>query len=60
MKKKYLSESLEVLYDTMTGLHRLGLIDTKTVCDFDVFFSDKSRKASVKGNHDRNKKFRNS
>ncbi len=36
MKKKYQSEALEALHETATGLHRLGLIDAKTMRDFDV------------------------
>ncbi len=36
MAKKYQSEALEALHETATGLHRLGLIDTKTVRDFDA------------------------
>ena len=36
MAKKYQSEALEALHETATGLHRLRLIDTKTVRDFDA------------------------
>lgn len=36
MAKKYRSEALEALHETATGLHRLGLIDNKTMRDFDV------------------------
>jgi putative transcriptional regulator len=36
MAKKYQSEALEALHETATGLHRLGLIDTKTMRDFDA------------------------
>ena len=36
MAKKYQSEALEALHEAATGLHRLGLIDTKTVRDFDA------------------------
>ena len=36
MAKKYQSEALEALHETATGLHRLGLIDAKTMRDFDA------------------------
>jgi len=36
MAKKYQSEALEAVHETATGLHRLGLIDTKTMRDFDA------------------------
>ncbi len=36
MAKKYQSEALEALHETAAGLHRLGLIDTKTMRDFDA------------------------
>ena len=36
MVKKYQTEALEALHETATGLHRLGLIDTKTMRDFDT------------------------
>ncbi|MFZ2447137.1 MAG: DNA-binding transcriptional regulator [Syntrophobacteraceae bacterium] len=36
MAKKYRSEALEALHETATGLHRLGLIDIKTMRDFDA------------------------
>jgi len=36
MAKKYQSDSLEALHETAQGLHRIGLIDTKTMRDFDA------------------------
>ncbi len=36
MTKKYQSDALEALHETAQGLHRIGLIDTKTMRDFDV------------------------
>ncbi len=36
MTKKYQSEALEALHETANGLHRLKLIDTKTMRDFDA------------------------
>lgn len=36
MPKKYRSDALEVLHETAEGLHRIGLIDTKTMRDFDA------------------------
>jgi putative transcriptional regulator len=35
MEKKYQSDALEALHETAQGLHRIGLIDTKTMRDFD-------------------------
>ncbi len=58
MKKKYQSEALEALHETATGLHRLGLIDTKTMRDFDVSCPDKRGKALGKGNRSSQKKCR--
>jgi len=48
MKKKYQSEALEALHETATGLHRLGLIDTKTMRDFDVSCLTSIEKLSAK------------
>ena len=36
MEKKYQSDALEALHETAKGLHHIGLIDTKTMRDFDV------------------------
>lgn len=36
MAKKYRSEALEALHETAMGLNRLGLIDAKTMRDFDA------------------------
>jgi len=36
MAKKYQSKALEVLHETVSGLHHIGLIDTKTMRDFDA------------------------
>ncbi len=36
MAKKYQSKALEALHETAAGLHRLGLIETKTMRDFDA------------------------
>lgn len=35
-KKKYRSEALGALHEAMTDLHRAGLLDTKTMREFDV------------------------
>ena len=35
-KKKYRSDALGALHETVQGLHRLGLIDTKTMREFDA------------------------
>ena len=48
MKKKYQSEALEALHETATGLHRLGLIDPKTMRDFDVSCLTSVEKLSAK------------
>jgi putative transcriptional regulator len=34
--KRYKSEALRAAHKTATGLHRLGLIDTKTMRELDV------------------------
>jgi putative transcriptional regulator len=36
MTKKYQSDALEALHETAAGLHRSGLIDAKTMRDFDA------------------------
>ena len=36
MAKKYQSKALEALHETALGLHHIGLIDTKTMRDFDA------------------------
>jgi putative transcriptional regulator len=36
MTKKYRSKALGALHETVQGLHRLGLVDTKTMREFDV------------------------
>ena len=36
MAKKYQSKALEALHETVLGLHHIGLIDTKTMRDFDA------------------------
>lgn len=36
MAKKYKSDALEALYQTAEGLHRIGLVDRKTMRDFDA------------------------
>jgi putative transcriptional regulator len=47
--KRYKSEALKAAHETATGLHRLGLIDIKTMRDFDVSCLA-SRKGFCKGN----------
>jgi putative transcriptional regulator len=34
--RKYQSDALEALHETALGLHRIGLVDTKTMRDFDA------------------------
>ena len=36
MEKKYQSDALEALHETAQGLHRIGLIDARTMRDFDA------------------------
>ncbi len=36
MTKKYRSKALGALHETVQGLHRLGLVDTKTMREFDA------------------------
>lgn len=35
MTKKYKSEALEAIHDTMAGLHKLGIVNKTTMRDFD-------------------------
>lgn len=36
MKKKYRTDALAAAHETAAGLHRIGLVDAKTMRDFDV------------------------
>jgi putative transcriptional regulator len=36
MTKKYRSKALGALHESVEGLHRLGLVDTKTMREFDA------------------------
>lgn len=36
MANKYRSKPLQALHETVQGLHRLGLLDTKTMREFDA------------------------
>ena len=36
MTKKYRSKALAALHETVQGLHRLGLVDTQTMREFDA------------------------
>ncbi len=36
MAKKYRSNALGALHETVCGLHRIGLVNTKTMHDFDA------------------------
>ena len=36
MAEKYRSDALEAVHETALGLHRIGLIDTKTMREFDA------------------------
>jgi putative transcriptional regulator len=36
MKKKYRTDALAAAHETAEGLHRIGLVDTKTMRDFDA------------------------
>jgi len=36
MKKKYRTNALAAAHETAAGLHRIGLVDAKTMRDFDV------------------------
>jgi putative transcriptional regulator len=36
MKKKYRTDALAAAHETAVGLHRIGLVDAKTMRDFDV------------------------
>ena len=48
MAKKYQSDTLEALHETALGLHRIGLIDTKTMRDFDASCLTTVEKLSAK------------
>jgi len=47
MPKKYQSEALEALHETAQGLHRIGLIDKKTMQNFDASFLTAVEKLSA-------------
>jgi putative transcriptional regulator len=36
MKRRYRSEALGAVHETMSGLHRIGAIDKRTMRDFDA------------------------
>ena len=36
MKKKYRTDALAAAHETAAGLHRIGLVDAKTMRDFDA------------------------
>lgn len=38
LKPRYRSDALEVLHETMSGLHRHGVIDTATMRHFDLSY----------------------
>ncbi|MFZ0944571.1 MAG: DNA-binding transcriptional regulator [Syntrophobacteraceae bacterium] len=48
MTKKYQSDALEALHETVQGLHRIGLIDAKTMRDFDASCLTTVEKLSAK------------
>jgi putative transcriptional regulator len=48
MAKKYQSDALEALHETAQGLHRIGLIDAKTMRDFDASCLTTVEKLSAK------------
>jgi putative transcriptional regulator len=48
MVKKYQSDALESLHETARGLHHIGLIDTKTMRDFDASCLTTVEKLSAK------------
>ncbi len=48
MAKKYQSDALEALHETAHGLHRIGLIDAKTMRDFDASCLTTVEKLSAK------------
>lgn len=48
MTKKYQSEALEAVHETALGLHSIGLIDTKTMRDFDASCLTTVEKLSAK------------
>jgi putative transcriptional regulator len=48
MAKKYRSDALAAVHETVVGLHRIGLIDTKTMRDFDASCLTTVKKLSAK------------
>ena len=48
MAKKYRSDALEALHETAQGLRRIGLIDAKTMRDFDASCLTAVEKLSAK------------
>lgn len=48
MEKEHQSDALEALHETAQGLHRIGLIDTKTMRDFDASCLTTVEKLSAK------------
>ena len=48
MAKKYKGDALEALHETAQGLHRIGLIVTKTMRDFDASCLTTVEKLSAK------------
>ncbi len=48
MTKKYQSDALDALHETARGLHRIGLIDAKTMRDFDASCLTTVEKLSAK------------
>ena len=48
MAKKYRSDALAAVHETAVGLHRIGLIDTKTMRDFDASCLTTVKKLSAK------------
>ena len=48
MAKKYKSDAWDALHETAQGLHRIGLIDTKTMRDFDASCLTTVEKLSAK------------
>jgi putative transcriptional regulator len=48
MTRKYKSDALEALHETASGLHRAGLVDKKTMRNFDVSCLTGVKKMSAK------------
>ncbi len=48
MPKKYKSDALEAVHKTAEGLHRAGLVDRKTMRDFDASCLTTVEKLSAK------------